>query len=102
METLPFVGTIDRRGEIRQRTHGEALATIVTDDGDVSLARAELLDASIRGLGLRLSQRASRGARIKLYFNGEVTPGRTGVVTHCEHADGDWVAGVACDLALAA
>ena len=102
MDTLPFVRTVERRGETRQRTRGEALATIIADDGDVSLARAELLDASIRGLGVRLSQRATRGARIKLYFNGEVTPGRSGVVTHCEARDGEWVAGVACDLALAA
>ena len=59
-------------------TRGHAIATVTTDDGDVRLARAELIDASIRGLGVRLNQAAPTGSRIKLYFHGEVTPGQHG------------------------
>ena len=92
----------ERRAEARQSTRGNAIATVCTPDGDVRLAHAELLDASIRGLGLCLNQPAPDGSRIKLYFNGEVTPGRTGTVARCENAGSDWVVGVACDLKLAA
>lgn len=92
----------ERRREARQATRGEALATITTDDGDVRLARAALVDASIHGLGVRLNQAAPRGSRIKLYFNGEVTPGRTGYVARCGASSEGWEVGVACDLTLAA
>ncbi len=95
-------GTTERRSESRQATRGHAIATITTDDGDVRLARAELIDASIRGLGVRLNQAAPTGSRIKLYFNGEVTPGRTGYVSRCRESGQAWDVGVACDLSLAA
>ncbi len=92
----------DRRAEMRQATRGHAIATITTDDGDVRLARAELVDASIQGLGVRLSQAAPTGSRIKLYFHGEVTPGRTGTIARCDASGNAWAVGVACDLQLAA
>lgn len=97
-----WAGSPERRSEARQATRGSALATITTSDGDVRLARAELNDASIRGLGVRLNQAAPTGSRIKLYFNGEVTPGRTGYVSRCREAGEGWDVGVACDLKLAA
>jgi len=92
----------ERRVETRRRTGGQAIVTIREEGAMPILTPVELLDASTHGLGIRSEKPALPGARVRLYFHGEVMPGRTGVVARCDR-DGDaWRLGVRCDMRMAA
>lgn len=92
----------ERRVETRRRTHGRAIATIREPGAMPVLTPVELTDASERGLGILSQKPATPGASVRLYFHGEVVPGRTGVVARCDR-DGDaWRLGVRCDMRMAA
>ncbi|MEZ6242598.1 MAG: PilZ domain-containing protein [Phycisphaerales bacterium] len=92
----------ERRLETRQRTGGQAIVTIREEGAMPILTPVELLDTSTHGLGIRSEKPAMPGARVRLYFHGEVMPGRTGVVARCDWDGEAWRLGVRCDMRIAA
>ncbi len=106
---IPFAPLIEpkpwrpeRRHESRQRAEGRAIVTIRERGRMPMLAPVELLDASEHGVGILSEKPAMPGARVRLYFHGQVTPGRTGVVARCEPEGDAWRLGVRCDMRMAA
>ncbi len=92
----------ERRLESRQPAGGRAIVTIREQGQMPILAPVELLDASEHGVGIRSEKPAMPGAAVRLYFHGEVMPGRTGVVARCDRDGEGWRLGVRCDMRMAA
>jgi PilZ domain. len=94
---------INRRGSPRRGVMLDAIAVVKTRAGQQAMARVELLDASVRGLGLASPMPIAVGAEVKLHFNGQPLPGRSGRVVRCqESVGGMYRVGLVTDALVAA
>ena len=73
----------NRRAGVRKRVQGEALAAGYGRAGSVRV-RVVLVDASYSGIGVDSPVEFEVGSEIKLHFNGQVLPGREGLVARCD------------------
>lgn len=93
----------NRRRGIRRPARGEAIASVAMDNGATAVASVRLVDAGLWGIGIQSPAPMEVGRTIRLYFNNEVLPGRTGRIARCT-ADpgGGWRVGIATDPVLKA
>ena len=78
---------LNRRSSPRRRTGGTALLVARRGGEAPTIARVELMDATLDGVGIRSPLAVACGSSVALYFNGQNLPGRSGRVARCE-ADG--------------
>jgi hypothetical protein len=93
MERIATTGTRqptlehDRRRVPRRPMNGGAMAVFSTGIGAGTLVRADLVDASWTGIGLRSPIAVEPGACVSLIPDDPMWPRQTGIVVRCDADD---------------
>ncbi len=101
----PYLKTDQLRIERRKwaRTLVEQTVTAVYhDESRMGVARMEIVDSSVTGLGARTNQKLAEGMHIKLTAPGVNLPTRSGTVVRCVSDGEKFSVGIRLDKALAA
>ena len=94
MERIATDGTIqarlerDRRRVPRRPMSGGAMAVFSTGIGAGTLVRADLVDASWTGIGLKSPIAVEPGACVSLIPDDPMWPRQTGIVVRCDSDEG--------------
>ncbi len=89
-DPIPF----DRRRLARTPSEGSAMASFVSDEAGITLARVEFTDSSREGAGLRCPLQIEPGTRFSLYREGVALGSDRGIVARCTRARDHFILGL--------
>lgn len=89
-DPIPF----DRRRHARSASESTAMASFVSDETGITLARVVFTDVSREGAGLRCPLEIEPGTRFSLYRDGAPLSSDRGVVARCTRAQDHFILGL--------